>query len=215
MVDVSVSVRDVLSGLDPALFSFRHGTDGNQSLGDWSALEVLLTIDGIYTGIIKLEFIPGRTNVVEFRAFDLAGNVAMFGPFHVWINRPPDARISQPVDGDSFNGLENIALNSSGTTDPDGDVLNYTWTIEGSDIPVGHGSLVVIHLPPGIHNITLVVMDDQGAEDRRSVQVTVERQPTPTTASMDEDWLLLAFLIIAVVVLIMVYIMRTRSRSEG
>ncbi len=63
-----------------------------------------------------------------------------------------------------MNGLAEVTLDGSNSTDPDGDELTYTWTwsIEG-DTHTAHGVAPTVELPVGQHTIELIVND--GTQD--------------------------------------------------
>jgi hypothetical protein len=94
---------------------------------------------------------------------------------------PPDAEENQPpvadagedrtvaADGDC---LGQITLDGSGSTDPDGDELSYTWTWnDGADQATGPNP--TIELPLGVHEISLVVSDGELDSEPDTVLIEV------------------------------------------
>mgnify|MGYP002713102703 CR=1 FL=1 len=77
-----------------------------------------------------------------------------------------DAGIDQTItDG-------TVTLNGSGSIAPNGDIISYVW-MEG-DTELGTGMELIVTLEPGIHQIILIVTDDQGRMDSDVVEVSVE-----------------------------------------
>jgi hypothetical protein len=69
------------------------------------------------------------------------------------------------------NGSETVILNSTGSVDPDGLITSYAW-IEGDSL-IATGVNPSVDLSVGVHNITLMVTDNEGATDTDDVIVTV------------------------------------------
>jgi len=88
-------------------------------------------------------------------------------------NRVPVAVISSPSDGVRFAPDDYIAFRSSGTDDPDGDALDYTWTSD-LDGELGTGELLDKQLSEGSHTITLLVEDAYGGTHETTVLLLVK-----------------------------------------
>ena len=121
----------------------------------------------------------------------VCGEVSFLSPFAIMkLNHPPiaDAGDDQIVECTSFTGCQ-VALDGSGTTDPDNDVLTYTWTgsfPEGNGVVTGLSPTVTLTL--GTHTIILDVNDGNGGTDSDEVQVTVQDTTPPTiTVTVDPD----------------------------
>ncbi len=101
------------------------------------------------------------------------------------INRPPIARASSNsprMDLDN-DGTEQVQLFSydefnNPSYDPDGEIVQYIWYNEGGQ-QIATGPNPTISLPLGVFRITLVVIDNQGAEGSATITVEV-RSPVPT-----------------------------------
>lgn len=93
------------------------------------------------------------------------------------VNQPPTANAgpNQTVTDGNDNGSENVTLDGSGSTDPDGTIASWVWTEGGSEIATGVGPTVAFAV--GTHNVTLTVMDDGGATNTDQVVITVEPAP--------------------------------------
>ncbi len=93
------------------------------------------------------------------------------------VNTPPlaDAGTDQIAESTSPDGAL-VTLDGTGSTDPDGDQLTYTW--EG---PFGvlMGEMVDVTLPLGTHTITLTVDDGNGGTDSDTVEVVVDDTTPP------------------------------------
>ena len=75
------------------------------------------------------------------------------------INRPPTAVIASPASGAEFMAGDEISLDGSRSSDPDGDTLTMTWS-EGSRT-LGTGTALAVKLAKGRHTITLKVDDSR------------------------------------------------------
>jgi hypothetical protein len=74
------------------------------------------------------------------------------------------------IDADS-NGFEQIDLDGSQSTDPDGTIASYVWTEDGNQLATGANPTVVLSV--GEHPITLTVTDDINLTDTDTVTITV------------------------------------------
>jgi len=94
-------------------------------------------------------------------------------------NFPPnaDAGSDQSVVDDDGSGFEDVVLDGSGSSDPDGTIVSWVWTEDGSEIATGLSPLV--SLAVGIHTIVLTVTDDLGATGSDTVVVAVESPAPP------------------------------------
>lgn len=74
-------------------------------------------------------------------------------------------------------------LDGSASTDPDGDPLTYAWNELGN--PLASGATPTIKLGLGVHTITLIVADGNGATDTDTVAVTVKDTTPPELTLAD------------------------------
>jgi len=97
-------------------------------------------------------------------------------------NRPPtaNANADQVVMADASN-TATVALNGGLSSDPDGTINAYTWTLNGA--PLASGPTPSVNLPVGTHTITLTVTDNLGATAQDSLTVTVQPPPSPIPPS--------------------------------
>jgi hypothetical protein len=81
---------------------------------------------------------------------------------------PNDANI-QVVALDNQSAC--VVLDGSGSTDPEGDTLTYTWIIDGTT--VASGDTLARRLEVGCHTVTLIVTDSSGGTSRCDENVCV------------------------------------------
>jgi len=87
------------------------------------------------------------------------------------MNKPPvaEAGEDQVVECTGQDGAQ-VTLDGSGSTDPEGDALAYTWTWPGGSAT---GVVATVALPLGSHCVTLTVRDPSGHIDRDEVTIQV------------------------------------------
>jgi alpha-mannosidase len=83
-----------------------------------------------------------------------------------WANAGPDLLLNAGP-----GGIANGTLDGSGSVDPDGSIVSYTWTENGATL--ASGVRPVVTLATGTHTLLLTVMDDQGGASQDIVTVTV------------------------------------------
>ena len=98
--------------------------------------------------------------------------------FELVPNQPPaaDAGPDQTVAAGP-DCTASVSLDGSGSSDPDGDTLYYTW--EGA-FGTAEGVRPTVSLPLGSYTIRLSVHDGKGQVSRDSVEITVEDRTPPT-----------------------------------
>ncbi|RME45531.1 MAG: hypothetical protein D6795_16485, partial [Deltaproteobacteria bacterium] len=93
-------------------------------------------------------------------------------------------------DRDDF---ETVRLDGTASFDPDGEVISWTWTENGTVI--AEGAQPTLRLETGYHRITLTVTDDVGAEGWDEVVVDInEPSICGMTPAPSSNLLLLALL---------------------
>jgi hypothetical protein len=108
------------------------------------------------------------------------------------LNTPPvaDAGPDQVVECTSPAGAD-ITLDGSGSFDPDGDTLTFTWRDEANAV-VATGATPTITVAEGTHTYTLTVDDGNGGTDTDTVDITVQDTTPPqinsVVASPDTLW---------------------------
>lgn len=89
-------------------------------------------------------------------------------------NRPPEAEIDRPADGDVFLRSQPIEFEGEGRDPEDGDLSgeSLVWSSD-LDGELGTGRTLRRQLSPGDHTITLAATDSFGATDQVQVQIRV------------------------------------------
>jgi PKD repeat protein/uncharacterized protein YraI len=87
------------------------------------------------------------------------------------VNQPPQAIINGPASGRIG---EELCFSGDGSTDPDGEIVDYSW--EFGDGATGNG-LNVSHSynAAGSYEVTLVVTDNRGSNARASLTVQIDK----------------------------------------
>lgn len=96
----------------------------------------------------------------------------------------------------SDDGFETISFNSTGTSDPNGQPLTYSWTLNGS--PLSTASSFSVGLPVGTHKVYLTASDNsvpaKTGKDMREVVITgksnLTRNPDFESSVLSTDWTL-------------------------
>ncbi|MEW8324849.1 MAG: autotransporter domain-containing protein [Candidatus Thiodiazotropha taylori] len=101
-------------------------------------------------------------------------------------NAPTSAAGPDQQTADSDNdGLEEITLDGTNSTDSDGTIVSYEWFEEGTLI--ASGATPVVSLAVGIHTLTLRVTDDSDLFSEDQVVITITEGPTPPQADAGQD----------------------------
>ena len=131
-------------------------------------------------------------HVITYSATDNFGAQALCPvTVNVITNQPPVADAGPDQDHVEWtSGGTSVTLDGTGSSDPDGDPLTYTWTDAGGTL-VGTGATPTITLNSlGTHTITLTVSDGS-ATSSDAVDITVEDTTAPTvsvTATPSSLW---------------------------
>lgn len=67
-------------------------------------------------------------------------------------------------------------LTAADSTDPDGEIVGYSWTIDGVDVGTAE-TFTHVFTTPGDHEVLLTVTDDDGAQNTTTVSVTTSEAP--------------------------------------
>jgi len=117
--------------------------------------------------------LPVGTHTILLTVTDNAGTTAQDTVIiTVLANQPPSANAGddQTLSANG-NPSASVTLNGSLSSDPDGGIVNYTWTLNGA--PLGSGTALVVDLPVGTHEVILSVSDAQGATAQDGVLIVV------------------------------------------
>lgn len=94
-------------------------------------------------------------------------------------NERPQATFT--VDAEEPQAGQAITFNGTGSSDPDGQIANYRWTLGDGTVMEGANQATITHTyaEPGNYQVTLVVTDDEGATSQpQTISLNVERAPT-------------------------------------
>ena len=102
--------------------------------------------------------------------------------FVLSLNRPPVADAGPDQVAAAGTGcLAAVVLDGSGSSDPDGDALGYTWS---GPFGTATGVMPTVSLPLGTHIVSLTVDDGDGGTASDTVQVEVVDATAPAIASL-------------------------------
>jgi hypothetical protein len=104
-------------------------------------------------------------------------------------NTPPDANAGpdQVVEATSPEGTP-VNLDGSGSSDPDEDVLTYTWTEDSATLAgPDTDATSTVDFDLGVHLVALTVNDGNGGVDTDTVQITVQDTTPPAIESLEAD----------------------------
>jgi hypothetical protein len=97
------------------------------------------------------------------------------------LNQPPvaDAGPDQTVVDVDDSGDEDVTLDGSASTDPDGTIASWSWAVDGTEITTGE--MPTANFAVGVHTVVLTVTDNEGAIGTDNVTITVEAAPQPVS----------------------------------
>jgi len=101
---------------------------------------------------------------------------------------PPeaDAGSDQEVTDNDGTGTETVTLDGSGSSDSDGSITSWVWKEGTSQIAMGETAEVSLSIR--LHEITLVVTDDQAGSDSDTVNVRVYTAPPPVALDLSDGF---------------------------
>ncbi len=122
-------------------------------------------------------------------------------------NQPPDADAGpdQTVKVD-----DTVHFNGTGSSDPDGDTLTYTWDF-GDDTTGTGAEPTHTYTEAGTYTVTLTVDDGHGGTSTDEMIVTVEEKEADF---LSEYWWIFLILIIIIILVIVVVAMRRKKPEE-
>jgi hypothetical protein len=157
-------------------------------------LQYMSYLNGKSTGVLtaghtyRLGTIAGSSNAAKLNAGQGYGDVTLT---LTRLNSAPvaDPGPAQTVHCDNATNGTIITLDCSGSYDPDGDQLEFVWSVaESSGVVIGdpNSSSTSAAFPRGVHEVTLTVYDldelgeRKGELDTKSVTITVIDDHPPT-----------------------------------
>jgi subtilisin family serine protease len=97
-----------------------------------------------------------------------------------------DAGPDQSVPDTKKKGTERVRLDATGSSDPDGTIVAYSWT-DRTGAVLSTASNPNVNLAVGTHEIDLTVTDDDGAQGSDSVIIVVGAPPPPDNSPPTAD----------------------------
>jgi PKD repeat protein len=88
---------------------------------------------------------------------------------------PPVADAGGPYDGTEG---DTITLDGSGSSDPDGSIVRYDWSIGGDTLEDAGPNPTYTFTTAGVYNVTLTVTDDDGLTDSDTTTATISSVST-------------------------------------
>lgn len=210
---ISFNIQDDVGiGVDKGSIWFRMGKEGPQGLGEWVKVTDVKG-DSLVTVELEIQLTPGPGNIIQLKASDLFGNEAIGDEYGFHVNRDPKAIIDLPKALAEFTAGDPIILDGSGSSDPDGDELLATWSLEN-----GSGNYDGINttttMEEGTHVLTLSVSDPYGGSDSASVTINVEHiELKPQTTDGFLSPLLLAILLVMALLIVVGYYILRKQRE--
>ena len=128
---------------------------------------------------------PVGTHIVTLVVTDNDGATAT-DTVDITVNQLPIANAGpdQTVNDTDGDGLEMVTLDGTKSSDPDGNIVSYTWS-EGMTF-VGNGPTPSYDFSVGTHIVVLVVQDNNGTTNSSTVTIEVLANKPPT-ANAEED----------------------------
>ncbi|MBE9553816.1 MAG: hypothetical protein IMF05_10175 [Proteobacteria bacterium] len=122
------------------------------------------------------------THTVTLTVTDDHGATATDSMIVTVTNAPPIA--SAGLD-QSVNHAQTVTLDGSGSSDPEGGLLTYVWSIGGVEAATG-ASATVGPFAVGTYTVTLTVTDDHGATTTDGMTMTVVNEAPVANANLDQ-----------------------------
>jgi hypothetical protein len=108
------------------------------------------------------------------------------------INMPPVAVINGPYSGEEDS---EISFSSSGSNDPDGSIVDYSWDFGDGQTGTGADTSHT-YSEPDTYSVILIVTDDKGATNMATTSCTVEEVVPPDDGNGGFPWSAILLLLI-------------------
>jgi len=122
-------------------------------------------------------YVVGLTVTDDDGATNSTSRTIQVGP----TNQPPTAAFTYSPASPGVG--EWIRLDGTGSSDPDGSIVEYTWSFGDGTAPEGGSTVYHQFSSPGTYNVTLTVEDDDGATNSTSKPVVLGTAAQPPVAA--------------------------------
>lgn len=138
-------------------------------------------VSGRDKAVVQHSFPTPGDKLVVLRVTDAGGrnSTAFIHVRVLTLNRPPNAVITSPLEGQAFLNGRTISFDGSSSHDPDGGTLVFWWETNITIDPIGTTAKFNLRLPLGRYRVTLHVYDAVGAEGTASVNISVVLNAPP------------------------------------
>jgi hypothetical protein len=173
-----IGVTTVTTGDDIDADGYTLSVDGNNA-GAIDANDAVIIPDldpGTYSvglsGVAANCAVQNNPRDVDVRAGQT--ETTQFDVVCALLNQPPvaDAGMDQTVSDADDSGEEDVTLDGSGSTDADGEIVSWSWAVDGTE--VANTETATVNFAVGVHTVVLTVTDDGGATDTDDVTIEVE-----------------------------------------
>jgi len=175
-----------------------------------------------------LQGLPAGNHSYHFEASDRITGVRT-GLFEniVSLDTRPLAIIDRPINASIFKTGEKITFDATGSSDPEGELLNYSWTFHRSGDPSIESDTdtteTVIYTreftEPGTYSVTLRVSDGYGhISDNTTIEIEIIEAPDLNGKGINRSYYLyigVAGLIVILVIVGIIIMMRNRRKGVG
>ena len=160
--------------------------------------EIELELDGVVRDSETLSLNSGNSGLVTLEWETDTGNAGEYEAnvssetdtesTQVDVNAPPSASFTRDRAVPNVN--EAVTFDGSGSTDADGQVVRYTWAVDGQNVS-GSETFTYTFTESGDYEVRLYVTDDDGVSATTTRTVTVNAPPTasipPVNATVGEE----------------------------
>ncbi|PSQ36399.1 hypothetical protein BRD05_03045 [Halobacteriales archaeon QS_9_70_65] len=142
--------------------------------------DTTVSLDGGASESVQLEWETGRGDAGDYSVNVSSETASASTPVSVRVG--PAAAFSREPALPNVN--EAVVFDASGSTDPDGTVVEYRWVVDGQNRSAGE-TLSYTFTESGDHEVQLYVTDDDGVTTSASRTVTVNARPEVSLPEID------------------------------
>jgi len=133
--------------------------------------------------VVTVTYSISGTYQPTVRASDGSTDTTGCGTVTVSSNDPPEAALT--ANPDRAEPGQSVTLDASGSSDPDGSLVEYRWDLDGDgtvDTTTGSPTTSTSFTQAGDHNVGVTVLDGDGATDTATTTVAVQANQAPSAA---------------------------------